>query len=546
MKITYCTIITADYLHYALALYHSISRYHASATLNVLITDHCTDLSYLSGDFPQIRFDYAKDLCNEGIAKNIKNKYAVRQEDCFRWSMKPVYITHLLRLGFDQVFYLDGDLFFFSGPDFLSEELSGCSVLLTPHWRTSAPQVDPANFEVLQTSGLYNAGFVAASRQGIPAMEWWASVCEYQCIKDTKRGLFADQAYLNLLPIYFDGVKILRHRGCNVANWNQIESRRTLPSDGRIKIDNKWDIVFIHFTLSTINGIRSGDDGLLLPYLEEYQSTLEKFRAYLVKNSPIPLMLSQSSTIAPVTHLQPGQTADDFLAPSCRPAKLDRYLIRSSILEALQHYHKQFSGILLDVGCGQSPYKPLLMSPPGKVARYIGLDMENSPIHKNQPDITWHEGKIPLGDNSVDCAIFTEVLEHCPDPNAVLKEICRVLKPNGFLFLTVPFLWPLHEVPHDEYRYTPFSLRRHLAISGFTNIDLHPLGGWDASLAQLLGLWVRRRPMKGWIRTILSYLLLPLIRWLIYKDRQKTTSLLEGSMITGLSGTARKAIGTGK
>ena len=199
---------------------------------------------------------------------------------------------------------------------------------------------------------------------------------------------------------------------------------------------------------------------------------------------------------------------------------------------------------LLDVGCGQSPYKPLLMSPPGKVSRYIGLDIENNPIHVNQPDITWHEGKIPLDDNSVDCAICTEVLEHCPDPEAVLKEICRVLKPNGLLFLTVPFLWPLHEVPYDEYRYTPFSLRRHLAASGFTCIDLKPLGGWDASLAQLLGLWVRRRPMKSWLRLLLSYTLLLPIRWLIYNDQQKITNFRESTMITGMSGTARKMTGT--
>lgn len=299
MKITYCTIITADYLHYALALYHSISRYHANTTLNVLVTDHCADLSYLSGDFPKIRFDYAKDLCNEGIAKNIRNKYAVRQEDCFRWSMKPVYITYLLQRGFDQVFYLDGDLFFYSEVGFLSKELSDSSVLLTPHWRASSPQIDPANFEILQTSGLYNAGFVAASKHGIPAMEWWASVCENQCIKDPKRGFFADQAYLNLLPIYFEGVKTLRHRGCNVANWNQIESRRSLSSDGRVKINGEWDVVFIHFTRSTIDGIRNGEDGLLLPYLEEYQSNLEKFRIYLADKLSHPLSPSGLSRAQP-------------------------------------------------------------------------------------------------------------------------------------------------------------------------------------------------------------------------------------------------------
>lgn len=233
-------------------------------------------------------------------------------------------------------------------------------------------------------------------------------------------------------------------------------------------------------------------------------------------------------------------SADEFLSPSSNPKNIDRFLIRSSILDALKHNHAKFIGVLLDVGCGQSPYKPLLMSSPGQVKSYIGLDLENNPIHANQPDITWRDGKIPLDDNTVDCAICTEVLEHCPNPEAVLKEICRVLVPNGILFLTVPFLWPLHEVPHDEYRYTPFSLSRHLSASGFADIELRPLGGWDASLAQMLGLWVRRRPMRGWVKAMLSYLLLLPIRWLINKDKQKKNSFAESAMITGLSGTARK------
>lgn len=540
MKIAHCTIITADYVHYALALYQSIARYKPDVAFNVLVTDRCDDLSYLSVDFPNISFHYAKDLCNEGIARKLKNKYAESDANCFRWSMKPVYITHLLQLGFDQVFYLDGDLFFYSNIDFLSDELSDCGVLLTPHWRTSTPQSDPANFQDLQTSGLYNAGFVAASKQGIPAMEWWASACEYQCIIDTQRSFFADQAYLNLLTVYFDGVKTLRHRGCNVANWNQVESRRTLSHDGRVKINNEWDIVFIHFTRSTIDGIRNGVDGLLLPYLEEYQSSLEKFRIYVAENSPHPLSLPTRDVNVLAVDSNPVQAEDDFLAPPCKPENIDRYLIRTSILDALKHNHAKFTGVLLDVGCGQSPYKPLLMSSPGQVKSYIGLDLENNPIHANQPDITWRDGKIPLDDNTVDCAICTEVLEHCPNPEAVLKEICRVLVPNGILFLTVPFLWPLHEVPHDEYRYTPFSLSRHLSASGFADIELRPLGGWDASLAQMLGLWVRRRPMRGWVKAMLSYLLLLPIRWLINKDKQKKSSFAEGTMITGLSGTARK------
>ena len=77
---------------------------------------------------------------------------------------------------------------------------------------------------------------------------------------------------------------------------------------------------------------------------------------------------------------------------------------------------------------------------------------------------------IELEDESVDCVLLTEVLEHCPEPRIVLAEVYRVLRRPGLVFMTVPFLWPLHEVPFDEVRYTPFCLRRHFEQAGFVRL----------------------------------------------------------------------------
>jgi len=230
---------------------------------------------------------------------------------------------------------------------------------------------------------------------------------------------------------------------------------------------------------------------------------------------------------------------DEFLRPACTPYTLDAYFARRAVLESLVESLPNFSGTVLDVGCGQKPYRSLLLAPPSRASKYLGLDLE-ALRYNNNPEVTWDGRRIPLPNGAVDSALATEVLEHCPEPLQVMSEVARVLKPGGFFLLTVPFLWPLHDAPYDEFRYTPFSLERLLSQAGFQQISVRALGGWDASLAQMLGLWVRRRPMQEGTRRVVQRLALPVYRWLVARDAPPK-NFLEGGMITGLCSTARSA-----
>ena len=227
----------------------------------------------------------------------------------------------------------------------------------------------------------------------------------------------------------------------------------------------------------------------------------------------------------------------EFLNPLCLPQTLDYCVHRRAILQALRTELPRFFGTVLDIGCGRMPYKSLVLAPPSRATKYIGLDLNNNIYQK--PDLEWDGKTIPFTDDFIDCVMATEVFEHCPQPQAVMSEIHRVLKPNGFLFFTVPFLWPLHDVPHDEYRCTPFALRRLLLSAGFEKIALQALGGWDASLAQMIGLWARRRPLSPAKRKLLSAVATPVVRFLIRHDHLPT-NFHESCMITGISGTAVK------
>ena len=232
---------------------------------------------------------------------------------------------------------------------------------------------------------------------------------------------------------------------------------------------------------------------------------------------------------------------DNFINVPFSKDNLDRFYIRTSIINALKVSLSLLKGNILDIGCGKMPYKKYTLEN-SAIESYIGLDIENALQYDKsvQPDFTWDGIKMPFENESFECAIGTEVLEHCPEPEIVLKEVYRVLKKDGIFFFTVPFLWNLHEVPHDEYRFTPFSLERHLKNSGFKDIQINATGGWHASMAQMLGLWVRRSPMSKRKRNFLSYLLKPIIGYLIKIDQKENINFVEGQMITGLYGTAKK------
>ena len=88
-------------------------------------------------------------------------------------------------------------------------------------------------------------------------------------------------------------------------------------------------------------------------------------------------------------------------------------------------------------------------------------DIENldGTFFNEKYDILLKDDKIPKPDNTYDVIISIKVLEHVENPNKVFKELSRVLKKNGVLYVSVPGLFPLHFEPHNYYNFTPYSLK---------------------------------------------------------------------------------------
>ena len=232
---------------------------------------------------------------------------------------------------------------------------------------------------------------------------------------------------------------------------------------------------------------------------------------------------------------------NNFIEPELTQHNLDLYLIRKSIKDSIVRNLPKFKGILLDLGCGEMPYRHYILAN-SSVTKYIGMDIENPIYQKDtKPNLFWDGKKIPIEENSIDTIMATELFEHLPDIQSVLDEINRVLKPGGMLFFTVPFLWPLHDVPYDEYRYTPFALERHLKKAGLDSIEIKPYGGWNASLAQMLGLWLNRSGLQENDRIFLSEKFFPFYKQLIETDIIPE-EYTKGPMLPGFSGSAKKKI----
>lgn len=169
-------------------------------------------------------------------------------------------------------------------------------------------------------------------------------------------------------------------------------------------------------------------------------------------------------------------------------------------------------GPVLDVGCGEMPFRTLL----GSGALYTGIDILQSGEFGmcRHADVVQFDGqKIPFPDASFDCVLCTEVLEHAEDPVALIAEMYRVLRPGGLLVATVPFSARVHHVPYDYHRFSRFRLVK--MFEDFAAADVQERGTDLAVIAnKLIVLCVRLiRPPSSvmwlWRLPILALLTLP-------------------------------------
>ena len=140
------------------------------------------------------------------------------------------------------------------------------------------------------------------------------------------------------------------------------------------------------------------------------------------------------------------------------------YFIKKGIYKGVKKYAHYMHGTMMDFGCGNKPYKNLM-----KVNRYVGIDIENSAHdHSTEEiDILYNGYQIPFNNEYFDSVFSAEVFEHVFHLEEIIKEINRVMKLNGIILITVPFVWHEHEIPNDFARYSSYGMKDLLERNNF-------------------------------------------------------------------------------
>lgn len=165
----------------------------------------------------------------------------------------------------------------------------------------------------------------------------------------------------------------------------------------------------------------------------------------------------------------------------------------------------ELDGRILDVGCGKKPYRKWCT----KASEYVGIDLDPEFSDFNiTPGEPW-----PLDDSSFDFVLCTQVLEHADNIDLVLDEILRVLRCQGRLILSVPFIYNEHGAPHDFRRFSASGITA-LLQSRFRVMETRRQGRIGTTCASLILNWIEIASNHAFPARLLKGLLFPV--WLLF------------------------------
>lgn len=236
----FCTYFDKRYLLQGLTLYRSLASCMGDFVLHVLCFDDPTHEILRKLDLGNLRPVSLREFeaGDESLLAAKRNRSLVE----YYFTCSPSWPLYLLDRvsSVDLVTYLDSDLFFYSSPEPVFEEMGDRSILIVGHRF-------PKALRHMEINGVYNVGMVSFRNDanGRECLRWWRERCLEWCYDRREDGRFADQKYLDDWPDRFRGVLVLRHKGAGLAPWNWM-NYRIEPKGAGGTVDGE-PLIFYHF-----------------------------------------------------------------------------------------------------------------------------------------------------------------------------------------------------------------------------------------------------------------------------------------------------------
>ena len=241
--LNFCTLFDSAYLSRGLVMYHSLKKHCQSFHLYLFAFDDKSLLVLKSLALENVTVISLQEFEDKELLQ-IKST-RTRGEYC--WTCTPSTILFVLNTyHVDHCIYLDSDLYFFSSPQIVVDEMGNNSVLITPHRYT-------LKYDQSQKTGIYCVQFVVFKNdeRGLTILNWWRKTCLQWCYNRFEEGKFGDQKYLDDWPTRFAGVYVSGNLGAGVAPWNMQQYRFAKEKDvitgTEIATGKKFPVIFFHF-----------------------------------------------------------------------------------------------------------------------------------------------------------------------------------------------------------------------------------------------------------------------------------------------------------
>lgn len=236
----YGMVLSKYRVYQGLALYYSLKKTMNKFRLFILCMDN-EALEFIKIMISEDAIPISIELLEDDYLCSLRQNRLL-EEYC--WTLKPVFLEYLLKNFTDitRITYLDADLFFYSEPNKIFEDINEYSVLLSNH--DFSRQYKPLE----RSCGIYNSGLISFSNntEGKSCINWWKNRCYDLCSKQFRNKQFGDQKYLEQMAINFKNVSFIKAKGVNIAPWNH--SKYVFRNNEDAVLINNEKLICYHFS----------------------------------------------------------------------------------------------------------------------------------------------------------------------------------------------------------------------------------------------------------------------------------------------------------